>query len=123
MVLLEHPFGRFAPILLEELNVLLQYEELNMDITQTSSSSILTTAMVASKDENKSGTSFHNHGGKSNFCGRGRGLRTTTKAVIILSSHPILSHVVKYTTGLAIQHWTTIIEWTTLIRVGILHPN
>ncbi|KAJ8622023.1 hypothetical protein MRB53_030552 [Persea americana] len=64
---------RSAPILLEELHVLLQCEELNLDITQTSSTNILTTAMVASKEANKSGTPFNNRGGKSNFHGRGRG--------------------------------------------------
>ncbi|KAJ8622015.1 hypothetical protein MRB53_030544 [Persea americana] len=70
---------RSAPILLEELHVLLQCEELNLDITQTSSTDILTTAMVASKEANKSGTPLNNRGGKSNFHGRGRGPKNNNR--------------------------------------------
>ncbi|KAJ8649399.1 hypothetical protein MRB53_002422 [Persea americana] len=63
-----------APILLEELHVLLQCEEPNLESIQSTPSDTLPTAMVASKEGHK-----YNRGGRSNFRGRGRGSKPNTK--------------------------------------------
>lgn len=66
---------RSAPILLEELHVLLQCEELNLEAIQTVPYDTLPTAMAASKE----GQKYNNRGSQSNFRGRGRGPKPNYK--------------------------------------------